>query len=478
MKILFVSHEVAPFAKVGGLADVAGSLPKALQERGHDVRILMPAYRMVLENPDFHVQPAVKRGFGVHVGPGWHDTASLWETNLDDVPVYLLGGEKWFRDTVSSATVYQPGYEQHLFFARGAIEACRQLEWIPDVIHANDWHTGYLPVFLNTEVDPAWAGVASIFTIHNLAYQGEFGIDVLERAGLPASMFNHHQLEAYGAANFIKAGCVFSDRVNTVSPRYAHEIQTPEFGCRLDGLMRYLSEKGRLSGILNGLDQDEFNSEIDPHLPAHFSPEDLAGKRVCKTELLKELGLGEDDGSPLFGVVSRLSGQKGMDLMIDIADRLLDAPAKLIVQGLGDPWLAEKFRALAARRPDRFCFIEKFDAGLAQRVYAGSDLFLMPSAFEPCGLGQMIAMRYGTIPVVRETGGLADTVHEGVNGFVFSWLDAHPFWLACERALRAYRGDGWTDLVKRAMAFDSSWTRSAATYEALYSDALEARHRS
>ncbi len=477
MKILFVSHEVAPFAKVGGLADVAGSLPKALKERGHDVRILMPAYRMVLENPDFKVQPVVKNGFGVYVGPGWHETASLWETQLDDVPVYLLGGETWFRDTVSSSTVYQPGYEQHLFFARGAMESCRRLDWIPDVVHANDWHTGYLPVFLKKEDDPTWAGVASVFTIHNLAYQGEFGIDVLERAGLPTTMFNQHELEAYGAANFIKAGCAFADRVNTVSPRYAEEIQTPEFGCRLDGLMRHLSDTGRLSGILNGIDQQEFNPEVDPHLPDHFTSDNMAGKGNCKRELLKELGLGADDGSPLFGVVSRLSGQKGMDLIIDIADRLLDS-AKLVVQGLGDPWIAEKFRALALRRPDRFCFIERFDADLAQRVYAGSDMFLMPSAFEPCGLGQMIAMRYGTVPVVRETGGLADTVHENVNGFVFSWMDAHPFWLACQRAITAYKSDGWADLVKRAMAFDSSWTRSAATYESLYAEALEARHRS
>lgn len=478
MRVLFASHEVEPFAKVGGLADVAGSLPRALRERGHDVRVLMPAYRMVLEEPTFRVQPALKHSFGVHVGPGWFESASLWETCLphSDVPVWLLGGQTWFRDTISSATVYQPGFEQHLFFARAALEACRQMGWIPDIVHANDWHTGYLPVFLKGEHDPLWDGVASAFTIHNLAYQGEFGIEVLERAGLPLSMFNHHELEAYGRVNFLKAGCAFADQVNTVSERYAQEIQTPEYGCRLDGLMRHLAFEGRLSGILNGIDQQEFNPASDPHIPAHFTPDDLSGKRQCKEALLAELQWSADPALPLFGVVSRLSGQKGMDVLLRMVDRLLDAPSLLVVQGLGDPWLAEQFRALAGRRADRFRFVERFDAPFAQRVYAGSDLFLMPSAFEPCGLGQQIAMRYGTIPIVRETGGLADTVTEGENGFVFGPLREEPLWLACERALTAYRGPDWLALVRRAMAYDSSWTRSAAAYETMYARALEYRH--
>lgn len=479
MKILFVSHEVAPFAKVGGLADVAGSLPQALKALGHDVRVVMPGYRMILEDPAYHVEPIEKHGFSVYVGPGWHETASLWQSAMGEVPIYFIGNEQYFGRTVNSATVYQPGYEQHLFFARAVLDACQRLDWVPDLVHCNDWHTGFLPVFLRKSDNPVWEGVGSVFTIHNLAYQGEFGFDVLERAGLPPSMFNHHELEAWGSVNFLKAGAVFSDKVNTVSERYAEEIQEPEYGCRLEGLMVHLKEEGRLSGILNGIDQDFFDPTKDPHLLAHFSPSDLSGKAVNKRSLLHELGFPGDGGAPLVGVVSRLSNQKGMDLMLKIADQLLDMPARLVVQGLGDPWLAEQFRALQLRRPDRFRFVEKFDPDLAQRVYAGSDIFLMPSAFEPCGLGQMIAMRYGTIPVVRETGGLADTVQEDENGFVFHAMEPLALLQACGRAIMRYRKEEeWAELVRRAMMFDSSWTRSAAAYEALYTDALEARHAS
>jgi starch synthase len=474
-KVAFASNEVAPFAKVGGLADVAGSLPKALKARGHDVRIVMPAYQMVLDA----TQPKPLLGgepLDVECGSHWNERAYLWETTLGDVPVWLIGSDHYFRDTVSSQTVYLPGAEQHLFFARAFMALAEKSGWIPDVIHANDWHTGFMPVFLRESAPPAWSNTASVFTIHNLAYQGEFGPDLLAECGLPWSLFNHHQLETYGAVNFLKAGSVFADQVNTVSPRYAEEIQTPEFGCRLEGLMKHLASQQRLSGIVNGIDQHEFNPEIDPHIPAHFSAKDLAGKATCRAELRKELGLDDRPGVPLFGVVSRLSNQKGMDLILEISDALMNMPAQLIVQGLGDSWIAEQMRHLEVRYPHQMRFVERFDAPLAQRVYAGSDLFLMPSAFEPCGLGQLIAMRYGTIPVVRYTGGLANTVQDAHNGFVFADYQPDALLATVQRAVSAFSDpEHWNRLVQGAMATDSGWDRSAAEYESVYERAIASR---
>lgn len=475
MKIAFASNEVAPFAKVGGLADVAGSLPKALVEMGHDVRLLMPAYQMVLDS----TQPTPLFGGAaveVKCGPNWTEKAYFWETKLGDVTVWLVGSDHFYRDTISSQTIYLPGAEQHLFFARALMALCEKADWIPDVVHANDWHTGFVPVFLRESGGPAWARTASVFTIHNLAYQGEFSPDLLAECGLPWSLFNYEQLETYGAINFLKSGCVFADQLNTVSPRYAEEIQTPEFGCRLEGLMKHLAFHNRLSGIVNGIDQNEFNPEVDPHIPAHFSASDPSKKAVCRAELRKELGLDDRPGVPLFGVVSRLSSQKGLDLIVEVADAMIGLPAQLVVQGLGDTWIAEKLRHLELKYPHQVRFVERFDAPLAQRVYAGCDGFLMPSAFEPCGLGQLIAMRYGTVPVVRYTGGLANTVTDGHNGFVFADLQPDAFLACVQRATAAFaQPDHWAELMRNAMTYDSSWTTSAGEYVALYQRAIESR---
>ena len=434
----------------------------------------MPAYRMVIDNPAYACE-AVGDPFDVEVGPGWTVQAQLHATEFAGFPLFLIGGHAKFDQALDSASIYLPGYEQHLFFGRAVLEACKQLEWIPEVVHCNDWHTGLIPVFMREGGDATWDDAAAVFTIHNLAYQGEFGVEALDKAGLPRKLFNHHQLETYGAVNFLKAGCAYSDRVNTVSERYAYEIQSPEFGCRLEGLMQHLEAQGRLSGILNGIDQVVFNPNKDPLIPAPFSASDLEGKRQCKRALCQEVGLPQDD-LPLLGVVTRLSSQKGVDLLLEIADALLDTPCRLIVQGLGDPWLAERLSNLEQKRDGRFKFVNKFDATLAQRVYAGSDIFLMPSMFEPCGLGQLIAMRYGTIPVVRETGGLADTVADGMNGFRFKERDPAQLLDACRRAIRCFRDPvAWSRLVTRAMTFDSSWNLSAAKYEAMYQAAMHGR---
>ena len=475
MKVLLLSAEVAPFAKVGGLADVAGSLPKALLKLGLDVRVILPSYQLIEHSGQWPVETVIDH-FPVRLSPKWTKPAHLKLIKHRGVQFYLLGTDQWFTESVSSQTIYLPGSDQHLFFAKAALEACARMNWIPDVIHCNDWHTGFVPVFMRETGDAVLKNSASVFTIHNLAYQGEFGEEILEKVDLPMSLFNLEQLETYGRVNFLKAGCVYSDQVNTVSPSYAKEIQTPEFGCRLEGLMQHLAQFGRLSGILNGIDYDEFNPETDCHIAANFSAQDLSGKSKCKEDLQHALKLPSQGNHLLMGVVSRLSSQKGMDLVLSTAERLFNLKVQLVVQGLGDPWLANKFRELQHLYPAQFRFVEKFDPDLAQQVYAGSDVFLMPSAFEPCGLGQMIAMRYGTIPLVRRTGGLADTVSDKVNGFVFEQRSEEELMQTCRRALACYRNEAaWKKMMLTAMSTDFSWDRSAKEYIAMYERGLHDR---
>ncbi|MBN9500977.1 MAG: hypothetical protein BGO01_05700 [Armatimonadetes bacterium 55-13] len=474
LNVLFVSVEVSPFAKVGGLADVAGSLPKALVERGHQVTIMMPAYKMVLDDPRWKIETIAEK-IPVSMNPFWTVNAWVKETWLENVRVLLIGGDEFFQKSVSNDTIYYPGVEQYLFFSQALLAVSDRLELAPHVVHLNDWHTGLIPALMREKVKGHWNEVGTVFTIHNLAYQGEFGFEILDELELPHRLYNMHQLETWGRVNFLKAGCVFSDQVNTVSPNYAQEIQTPAYGCALDGLMRHLWAEGRLSGILNGIDIDFFNPSTDPAIPTHFSSQDLSGKQACKDGLRKELGLADID-APLFGVVSRLSSQKGLDHVVAMANRFPKLPAQLIVQGLGDPWLAQELTKLSKKHPEHIRFVQKFDADLAQRVYAGCDGFLMPSAFEPCGLGQMIAMRYGTVPVVRKTGGLADTIFDGENGFVFEEGTPVELYATVHRAVDAYRDKTlWKKLMLAGMEIDLTWTKSAMDYEGVYYRAVEAR---
>jgi len=506
MKILFVSAEVAPFAKVGGLADVAGSLPKALRALGHDVRVLMPSYRMVEEGLGAQGSGLVADGagslrrvaeFDVPINSSWVKRAYLNETTLDEgqragrsqdkggrdvrapesssVPVYMVGTDEWFTRTTSSETIYMPGVDAYLFLAAAAMQLPEVLGWMPDVVHSNDWHSGFVPVLLQ---ERRWKdAIASVFTIHNLAYQGEFGFDVIDKLGLPHSLFNMEQLEFHGSINFLKAGCVFSDQVNTVSPTYAHEAQSQEYGCHLEGLMNYLSHQGRLSGILNGIDDRVFNPATDPSLAARYDADHLDGKAVCRSALLKRLDMEPFEGAPLLGAVTRLSDQKGMNLLLNAAPEIFQMPCQIVVQGLGDPWLCDSFAALQKAWPKHFRFVQAFDVQLAQQVYAGCDGFLMPSLFEPCGLGQMIAMRYGTLPIVRSTGGLADTVHEGLNGFVFEHKTSADLLAAVRRAFVSFGSEEWPGLRDSAMRGDYTWAKSAREYVAMYERAVELRRK-
>ena len=471
MRVLFVAVEVAPYAKVGGLADVVGSLPKALRALGHDVRVVMPDYGMIDHGGHGPIKSVLK-DVPVRVNSDLETKANIREIYHDGVPVYLISGGGHFRSVDRSEAIYTPGLEQYLFFSVAALKMLDPLGWTPDVIHCHDWHTGFVPVLMRERFSAEFAETASVFTIHNLAYQGEFDLDVLDKLSLSRALFNPHQVEAWGRVNFLKSGAAFSNRVNTVSPTYAKEILSPSFGANLDGFMRNLDDRGRLSGILNGIDEDMFDPASDPALPAHFSSEDIAGKRLCKAALLKELGMEAIEGAPLLGVVSRMSSQKGMDLIAETARELFDIPVQIVILGAGEPMIVEALTRLSQEYPQHLRYIDGFNLPLGARIYGACDGFLMPSAFEPCGLGQMIARRYGALPLVRATGGLADTVTEGVDGFVFHQRSPDEFVATVKRLAAAYgKPQAWAKLVHHAMKIDASWRTSALEYLRMYVEA-------
>jgi starch synthase len=484
LKILYAAAEVAPFAKVGGLADVAGALPKALAALGHDVRVVMPSYAMVEKDRRWAAKRIIDE-LRVPLGGGIVKRGYVCETRIGrDLPVYLIGSADYFHDATESSKLYTPGCDAYIYFARAVFELIRALSpaWRPDLIHGNDWHMGFIPVYMaaHEKISAELAAVASAYTVHNLSYQGEFDADVLARADLPPSLFTFDQVEAYGRVNFLKAGIVFADVVNTVSETYAQEIQTPEYGARLDGLLQYVDGQGRLYGIINGIDYDVFNPATDSLLAANYSAKDPRGKAKCKVALQRELGLPADARAPLIGLVTRLADQKGLDLIKAIMPRLVKESLQFALLGTGDPQYERCFTKLAKQHPTRVAARIGFDARLAQRIYAGADLFLMPSRFEPCGLGQMISLRYGTIPIVRKTGGLADSVRDFSprtgkgNGFVFGPYKPDRLIAAVRRALVTFRDQpAWQGLVQNALQSDFSWRSSAARYVAMYGDALD-----
>jgi len=497
MKILLTSAEVAPFAKVGGLADVAGALPKALRDLGHDVRVVMPCYKMIETNPDYAVQD-VMGPFTVPIRPGVTERAFVRQTSIPGgdrpIPVFLIGNKGanrqhgYFSEATDSSKVYSLRPEPYVFFCKAVLEFLRKSNdgWQPDIIHCNDWQSGLIPVFARTvyRYDPAIASSATLFTIHNLAYQGNFDRRDWIATGLPDSMYTADELEFYGGWSFMKGGLTFSDRINTVSETYAREITTAEFGCGLQGLTQTLTETGRLTGILNGIDYEEYDPERDPRIPFQFSASQPAGKLKCKRLLQDELGLDPDAKSPVIGLVSRLADQKGLDLIHDVIEQVIALGAQFSLLGTGDKFYEEFFRQLQTRYPGKAHARIGFDIELAQRIYAGSDMFLMPSRFEPCGLGQMMALRYGTIPIVRATGGLADSVRgygsespKLANGFVFRDYSSSALLDTVRQAVELYRQPGkWKQLMANAFRSDFSWPRSAQRYVSLYSDAVAARH--
>jgi starch synthase len=470
MEILFVASEVAPWSKTGGLGDVAGALPRALADRGHAVSVVTPRYGTIDPQAEgFERKDAVVRVRG--------EATAVW-VKRGKPTVWLVEHERLFGARRGlygeGGHDYADNAERFTYLCRAALALPAATGMRPRIVHANDWQAGLVPFLLRHEhsQDPHLAGARTVFTIHNLAYQGVFPKAVVPHLGLPWDVFRYEAMEYFDQLSFMKAGLVFADALTTVSPTYAREIRTPEGGQSLDALLRHRAAD--LHGILNGIDVAEWDPATDRHLPAHYSARALAGKARCKAALQAEMGLPVRPDVPLAAVVSRLTEQKGTDLLVAAIPELLSREAQLVVLGSGDRGLEANLARAARERPDRLAVRIGFDEGLAHRIEAGADVFLMPSRFEPCGLNQMYSLRYGTVPVVRSVGGLHDTVedYDGWNrGTGFKFRDYHPaaLLLAVRRALEVHRDRrAWRGLVARGMAEDFSWERSAASYEALY----------
>jgi starch synthase len=484
LKVLFVASECAPFAKTGGLADVAGALPKALRARGIDARVVMPLYRGI----PWNALDVLDGALSVPIAGGTaHGRVRLGRLPRSDAPVYFLEHHHYYdREYLygSPSEAYADNLERFTFLSRGALQLGKALGFYPDIVHANDWQTALVPVYVDTV---EWAqplhGAASVYTIHNLAYQGVTDREALFLTGLGPEHDNSNEFEHFGTLNLTKAALAHATLITTVSPTYAREIQTPAHGYGLDGVLR--GRGGDLFGILNGIDPQEWNPATDPHLPAHFDADDLRGKAVCKAELQKEAGLPVDDELPLFGLVARLVPQKGIDVLAHAIDRILDLDLQLILLGTGDPEAESFFAQVSDERGDRFRAWLGFDDGRAHRIEAGCDFFLMPSRFEPCGLNQLYSLAYGTLPIVRATGGLADTVRgydEATGrgtGFSFHDLTAGALFDTVGWAVSTWydRPQHVASMRREAMAEDFSWQHAAAEYEKLYLLAYERRRR-
>ncbi len=475
MNILFVSAEVAPLIKTGGLADVAGALPAALRRLGHDVRIAMPRYRRLREQ-NIATSGPIAAGF-LPVGER-QEELRIFQTMIGETPVYLLDIPAAFeRDAIYGEA---DDDRRFILFARGAMSLLQHLRevdgWQPAVLHANDWHAGLTINYLKTFYRYTFGNIATVFTIHNLAYQGQFGAGTLALAGLSDGGLLERSAGFSDEFNFMARAIIFADMITTVSPTYAQQILTPEYGERLDGLLN--NRRDSLVGILNGIDTAFFNPATDPHIPASYDADDQAGKAICKAALQRECGFAVDPAKPIVALVTRLAEQKGIDLLDGAMPWLMnDTDAQLVLLGSPHPHWEWVFGNYARAYPGRVALHLRYDLALAQRIYAGSDIFAMPSRFEPGGLGQLIGLRYGTVPVVRATGGLADTVTEGFdgNGFCFHPYDAHYLIDTFGRAIAAFhRQQDWALLRARGMREDHSWPSSAAAYVAVYERAIAA----
>jgi starch synthase len=481
LRILLVTSEASPFAKTGGLGDVAGALPRALHALGHDVRILMPRHRGV-EQHAAEIRTIVPR-LAVPLGDRIVEGALQETETAAGVPVYFLAQDQYFDREGLYGTAdgdYWDNCERFVFFCRGALESLIELSelWRPQIIHVNDWQTALIPVYLRTlyRDHPVLGSLATLLTIHNLAYQGVFWHYDMPMTGLGWDLFTPAGLEFYGKVNFLKGGLVFSDLLSTVSRTYAAEIRTPELGNGLDGVLE--ERAAALHGVINGIDYEQWNPAKDAALARPYSADEPEGKTACREVLRRELGL-EDAPGPIVAMVTRLAGQKGIDLALEGLPAILDAGCQIALLGSGEAHLEAAWMQAAARYPGRVAVRLGYDTALASRIYGGADCFLMPSRYEPCGLGQLIALRYGAVPIVRKTGGLADTVTEfdaarrSGTGFLFEAFEADAMLEAIRRAVTAFRRpELWSALVRNGMTEDFSWDASAREYALLYKKAL------
>jgi starch synthase len=473
-----------PFAKTGGLADVTGALPLALARMGQQVSVVMPRYpvveRAVRSLERVHDNLAVPMGSSTEYGAVWRGRLA------PRIPVYFIEHQGYFnREALYTSTNgdYPDNAQRFAFFAKAALETCRALDLQPDILHCHDWQAALIPAYLKTTLhdDARFASIGSLLTIHNVAYQGLFPPSALEFLQLPQQTYSPDGIEFYGQVNYLKAGIVYADLINTVSPRYSQEIQTAEFGSGLDGILRYRGQD--VYGILNGIDDREWNPATDRLIAARYRTTNLAGKQMCKRDLLATFGLSPElMNVPLVGMISRLVDQKGFDLIESAIRRMLTLDLGLVVLGMGEAHYEEFLRRISERYAEKVGVSIGFDTVLAHKIEAGSDIFLMPSRFEPCGLNQMYSLRYGTIPIVRRTGGLDDTIEayepasDRGNGFKFDAYDADALLAALQQALTLYHDrPGWERLMRRGMQMDFSWAKPAKAYTELYAKALAKR---
>jgi len=512
LKILIACSEVVPFAKTGGLADVAGALPRALHVLEHDARVIMPHYPRFMprrtepvpsEGPVLKRVRSIRRQasgrMAVHTVAISSDlripigdrecTAHLLEGRFPGtrIPVYFIDNPAFFdRNGLyqENGVEYEDNLERFAFFSKAALESLRTIGWRPDVIHCNDWQTALIPAYLRTvyEGDDFFRRIATLFTIHNIGYQGISSAKKFPLTGLDPSLFNMEALEFYGKTNLLKAGLVFSEILTTVSPTYGEEIQTPEFGYGLHGLLH--KRRADLHGVINGIDYSVWNPALDPHIERNYEINDMSGKKACKRFLQKKFDLPRAD-CPLFGMITRLVEQKGLDLVAAIADRLFEMDVQFVLLGTGDLKYHGQFEEIGRRYPRKTGIVLGFDDALAHQIEAGADAFLMPSRYEPCGLNQLYSLRYGTVPVVRRTGGLADSIQDATptavatgdgTGFVFDEPTPEALLETMRRTVAVYEDfDTWRKIQTNGMKKDFSWHAAAKKYDRLYKNAV--RHR-
>ncbi|WP_040949344.1 glycogen synthase GlgA [Gorillibacterium massiliense] len=478
MNVLFAASEAVPFVKSGGLADVIGSLPRALKEQNVDVRVILPKYADISQ--ELRAQMRHVAEFRVYVG--WRNQyCGLEELVQDGITFYFIDNEFYFNRT--GIYGYGDDAERFVFFSRAVCEAVQFMEgFVPAIIHCHDWQTGLVPFILKAHYHhiPMYQAIRTVFTIHNLKYQGHFSQELLQDLlGVGDEYFQKEGLEFYGGGSCMKGGLIYSDSITTVSRTYAEEIQMPYYGEQLDGVLR--ARSGDLQGIVNGIDNDYFDPMKDPYVAVKYRNA-LGKKRQNKVKLQQELGLTEDADIPMIGLVSRLVEQKGVDLITYILDEMLHDNIQLVLLGAGDWKYEMAFKDAAYRHPGKLSANIRFEEGLAHRIYASSDMFLMPSQFEPCGLGQLIALRYRTVPIVRETGGLKDTVvpyneitGEG-TGFSFANYNAHELLFTVQRAVQAYhQPEVWNTLIGNISKTDFGWGQAAKEYQELYRSLIPAK---
>jgi starch synthase len=477
MRIMFVASEAVPYAKTGGMGDVVGALPKYLRKLGHKVVIVLPRYRGVAA--DRVVIPSLT----IPMGRSFKFCSVVAPESSNDVSYFLVDYPPYYdREALYrvSNQDYPDNAERFACLCWAALEFAKRAPQAPDIIHCNDWQSALVPVYLKVHYsnDPFFARTRTVLTIHNLAFQGVFPRSALGAVSLPDSLFNTEQLEFFENVNFLKGGILFADKLTTVSQRYSQEIRTEEFGYSLEGVLRKRTRD--LTGILNGVDYSDWNPLTDTQIAANYSAENLEGKIICKRDVLRELGIEDSSGRPLIGIVSRLADQKGFDLLCEVVDAILQDGLSLVVLGTGEERYCQFFLELQQQYPRYVGVKIAYDEKMAHKIEAGADMFLMPSRFEPCGLNQIYSLKYGTVPIVRATGGLDDTVIDysepsGGNGFKFSQYTPEELLRTIRRAVEVYHHpQAWRALVKTCMQYDYSWPRSAEKYSELYQSLMAA----